>query len=316
MKKITICVLVVVISVLLCSCRVYLSKEDVGRYYCYENNVKTETWIEFKKNCVSWKDSDGNYGSVRGSEGDYSLYANANSAVSDENLMYKGYFSNGMFSFYKIADKTEKSILCRNFYSEESSTTDKDSSFYSVAIITYSIELPKETDSNSIYTLIFGSYLSKGYGPFGISEKTYYDQDNKLCMRFAVKDCAETREFVNKIANGNPRETFLVKDENGDTVLTAKDFLKPDTYGMYDDTKPTAVFRNNQEGQRKIQEWKEENPTGILKLFIFGEYVRDVSITAGSVVNIENIEITGSNAALVAKDILLTQWDKTLSVVE
>ena len=170
MKRVAIFVLIIMLALMLCSCRVYLSKAEVGRYYCYENNVKADTWIEFKNNRINWTDSEGNYGSVRGSEGDYSLYANANSAVSDENLMYKGYFSNGMFSFYKIADKTEESILCRDFYSEKSSATDKDSSFYSVAIITYSIELPKETDSNSIYPPLDPGALPPGRSRCGRSE--------------------------------------------------------------------------------------------------------------------------------------------------
>ena len=319
MKKVAIFVLIIMLALMLCSCRLYVHKEDTGKYYLYENNVKTDTWIEFKDNQAGWVDSEGNHGSVRGSDGDYFLYANGNAPPSDENLVYRGWFFHGTFSFYKIGNEIDGNICCRNFYSSKSQVGKKDSTLYTASTIVYSVELQENQKPTMLYSFIRYAYASMGYPPIITKNVEDFSFENgKWLMRFVVSDCEETRAFSAKIANVNPEETFLVKDENGDIVLTAKDFLgETTTMGLLRYSVPVVEFHCNQEGGKRAKEWLKENPSGTLKLYLFGEYAQDVSIIKeGNSMWVEDIKITGSNAALVAKDVLLTQWDKTLSVVE
>ena len=64
-----------------------------------------------------------------------------------------------------------------------------------------------------------------------------------------------------------------------------------------------------------LREFFKTNPSGQLKLYVFGEYVRDISVNEHSY-SLKEFELTRDDVELIVKDIKLAQLGVTLSVVE
>lgn len=318
-KKIAVFLLMVIIVTLLCACEVDVRKEDTGKYFLYENNVQTDTWIEFKQNRSQWKDSDGNSGNVTyGSDSDQLVLYN--NKTEQDKAEYVGYLFGGRFSFYKGDDWTDGKRVCRDFYSDKYNSDDKDSSQYSLTSFIYSTII-KGTTPEFIYGFIVDCYVLKGYRPFReVGEKALWVENDTRFMSFMVRECDETKDISLAIATDNPESSFLIKDGDGNIVFTAKDYydsnaIRREFYDGYE--KPTITFITNQNAANKFSELYEENPLISLQLFIFGEYARDLTITTDTTYPKMEREIVveGENVGLLAKDVILTQLEMKLSLV-
>ena len=311
MKKCLILVCIALICILLCSCRVYVHEEDVGRYYLYENGEKTNTWIEFKRNKTGWKDSDGNSGHLNNGndDGQIVLYGPMDKKTGEYVSVYIGYLDRGTFFFRKPEDVKDGVYFCRNYYSDKSKEENKDSGYCALRKVVYSTTLPGNVSIRDVYALIRNCYAFKGYRPFDINgREEYKTENNVLIMTYWVKDCDETKELDSLILNNTPETSFLIK--NGEKiVLTANDFVKMiDTYALYQIYPPKLKFYENSSVSEKLEALYDKDPSAVLKLYVFDEYVCDVSVSRrGNVYQTDAFEVGGTDVGLLAKDVLLTQ---------
>ena len=321
LKKYAVFILVLaIIATMFCSCRVYFPKEEAGRYYCYVDNVKSETWIEFKDGRVGWLDSEGNGGYVR--SGGYSyvyfLYKNDGTATAQDNLFYIGTLQQGVFSFRKVNEKDGENEYCRDYYSDKSVLEYKDSTPHLLYTVIYSVTPSNINSPKQAYHAIRDSYIAKGYYIYNSYDNEVIRLENdELYISFVVKDCDETKALARKIATQDPEASLVAKDNEGNVVLSAKDFgslsiVKDD---LPNSSTSTVKFTSNPSMTEMLREFFKTNPSEQLKLYVFGEYVRDISVNGHSY-SLKEFELTRDDVELIVKDIKLAQLGVTLSVVE
>ena len=307
MKKISIVILVVLIGLLLCSCRIYFSKEDVGRYYCYENNERSDTWIEFKNDQVGWADSDGNHGYVRGSGDLHFLYKSSNLPSNQKDMVYMGFLRQGTFSFKKINDAEEENEYYREFYSDKSSLEYKDSAPVPLYSVVYSVT-PSEKNIYSYYA-VQGIFRERGCDVYSDEQCSVRTEDDRAYISFSIKDSEENRTLARGIATEDPDASVLIKDSKGKAILTAKDLQVQ----LIDDN--TIKFVSGKAIAKTLLSFFIRKPSEQLELYILGEYVRDVPINA-STRDMESFELTRDDAYFIAKYISFAHNGIQLTLVE
>ena len=81
-----------------------------------------------------------------------------------------------------------------------------------------------------------------------------------------------------------------------------------DTYALYQIYPPKLKFYENSSISEKLEALYDKDPSAVLKLYVFDEYVCDVSVSRrGNVYQTDAFEVGGTDVGLLAKDVLLTQ---------
>lgn len=312
MKKIIICVLIAILGVLLCSCEVYVNREDVGKYYFYEDGAKTDKWIEFKNNRLQWRDSDGNHGSVSSGNGwgQVLLKGRINADSGEAEPFYVGYLNRGAFSFRKTADFAVGKHLCQDYYSDKSEAKYKDSGAYALREVVYSTEVPQGASISEIYSSIRHVYTANDYCVFDENvngQEEYETKNGALVMTFRVRDCDGTKELGKRLVSDASKTFFTIK--NGEeTVFTAEDFFGSiDKRSFYVEETPQLVFYVKESVSAKIAAIYAETPAPVLKAFVYDKYVCDVPALneAGEITS--SFTISGEDVCLLAKDMLFAE---------
>ncbi len=305
----------------LCSCRVYISEDDVGRYFLYDNNVKTDTWIEFSKNRTSWKDSNGNAGYIRdGGDGGTSLYVTDEKTGLDT-MLYKGYIRNGVFSFYEVEDLSSNAFKARDFYTESNNSAFKNSSAYDLKRITFRIEPLKEVDVDplNVYDVIGGCFRTEGYPIFvdfiGEESNNYRVEDDGLYLNYVVKDCSSTQAIIEDILKSNDVSPLSIKDENGNVALTSEDLKNGANYrGVYEFSRidfDGAVVRE------EVNDLYSQKPNTKLFLYVFDEYVSELETeTVEGKTQLKDFSYSAKNAGLLRKAMEFHSLSLVLELVD
>ncbi len=310
---VTLMILLITACLVLCSCEVPVSREDVGKYYLYENGVKSDIWIEFKSNRTSWRDSYGNKGSVKGGSTGYRLY------TDDESLLYDGSVNNGIFSFYYVEDAENNLFKTRDFYSEKASTnTVKDSREYDIKRVAFSVALHEEVNAVNIYNRVGASFDVYGYPLFEElveANSRYFISDGTLYLNYVIKDCSETQDIINRLTSSDDTSPIAVKDEEGNIVLTASDIYMGNVRDLYyGGEQPTVKFSCYSE---KINELYYQNPNAKLSLYVFGEFIKELPTEEqNGKIQLKEFEYVGRDAGILRKSVEFHLLSLNLTLVK